>query len=156
MDLKSLDTSRLSSKALSLIQQYKFPLLTILSLPLLRVAYVDYSGWYGLGDGGLPHNVFGWFVQSILRIRASKERRSIECYDGIKGSRLEHNAFLDGDIPERAHPQTSPWVVPHRQLEEQASEQLRQVGASFILQSFPDAAFCKKMFSSHTVTNAVV
>ena len=130
MNSHSSDISVLSSRILSLIQQYKFPLLTILSLPILSIAYVDYSGWYGMGAGGIPHNVFGWLVQSLLRLRASGDRRSIACYDKLKSSKLERETFLDGELPKRAHPSTSPWVAPHRQLEEMASEKLRQVGTN--------------------------
>lgn len=131
MELPSLNLSIPLFKALSLIQQYKAPLLIALSLPLLYMAYSDYSGWHQMGAGGIPHNVFGWVVQNFLRLRGTQDKRSTACYDTLKAqSPLEQASFLDVDLPRRASPRTGPWVVPHRQLEDFASEKLRQVSVS--------------------------
>jgi len=131
MELPSLNLSILLFKALSLIQQYKAPLLIALSLPLLYMAYSDYSGWHQMGAGGIPHNAFGWVVQNFLRLRGTQDKRSTACYDTLKAqSPLEQASFLDVDLPRRASPRTGPWVVPHRQLEDFASEKLRQVSVS--------------------------
>lgn len=131
MELPSLDISIPLLKALSLIQQYKAPLLITLSLPLLYMAYSDYSNWHQMGAGGIPHNVSGWVLQNLLRLRGTQDKRSKACYDTLRvQSPLEQASFLDIDLPRRASPRTGPWVVPHRQLEDFASEKLRQVSLS--------------------------
>ena len=134
MELPYFDLFVHLSKALSFIWQYKAPLLTFLSLSLLRTAYLDYSGWYRLGAGGIPHNVYVWFLQNILRLRASRDRWSTTWYVVLKKSKLEQESFLNGDIPRRAIPRTSPWVVPHRQLQGTAGEKLKQVGACSLIE----------------------
>lgn len=142
MELPSFDLSISLSRFLLLIQQYQTPLLTTLSLPLLYMAYSDYSGWHRMGAGGLPHNVFGWIVQNFLRLRGTQDKRSTACYDTLKVQwLLEQASFLNIDLPRRASPRTGPWVVPHRQLEDFASEKLRQVNAT---SSYRLSAGCSK------------
>lgn len=132
MELPSLDLSVLFFRSLSFVQQYRAPLLVTLSLPLLYLAYSDYSGWHRMGAGGIPHNFFGWVVQCFLRLRGTRDKRSTACYDNLKAqSLLEQASFLTTDLPRRVSPKTGPWVVPHRQLEDLASERLRQVSTNF-------------------------
>jgi len=136
MDSPSFDASTPPWKALSWVQQYKTPLLTAFFLPLLYTAYRDYSGWHGMGAGGIPHNVYGWFLQNLLRFRGTQDKRSTECYDSLKVKWiLEQASFLNFDLPKRDSPRTGPWAVPHRQLEGFASEKLRQVSASYVVES---------------------
>lgn len=132
MELPFPDLSILFFRTLSFIQQYKAQLLVTFSLPLLYMAYSDYSGWHRMGPGGIPHNVFGWVVQCFLRLRGTQNKRSTACYDNLKAqSPLEQASFLTIDLPRRVSPRTGPWVVPHRQLEDLASERLRQVSTNF-------------------------
>ncbi len=146
MEPPSLDLFILFFRALSLIQQYKAPLLITFSLPLLYMAYSDYSGWHQMGAGGVPHNLFGWVVQNFLRLRGTQDKRCTACYDTLKvQSPLEQASFLDIDLPRRASPRTGPWVLPHRQLEDFASEKLRQVSASFLTEVF--AGYSKRAWS---------
>ncbi len=117
--------------SLSFLQQNKLSALTILLLPLLRSAYLDYQAWYALGAGGLPHNPVGWLVQSVLRLRASSNVRDSSCYDGaIASSELERTSFLDGQLPAWTGnvPKTGKWAAPHRQLEQVASVEIKKVG----------------------------
>lgn len=104
--------------------------LMILLLPLFRYAYLDYQGWYALGAGGLPHNVFGWLVQSLLRLPASRSVRDSSCYDAATGSiELEKTSFFDNQLPKRTGeaPRTGVWVVPHRQVEQVAGAEIKKV-----------------------------
>lgn len=104
--------------------------LTVLFLSLFRYAYLDYQGWYALGAGGLPHNVFGWLVQSLFRLRASRNVRDSSCYDAAIGSNeLEKTSFLDKQLPTWTGeaPRTAVWVAPHRQLEQVASAKILKV-----------------------------
>ena len=127
MDVRS-NLSSYASNALSVAQRYKLTLLTIVALPLIRLAYIDYRDWIALGRGGIPNNVFGWTIQCILRLIADRDVRSTGCYESLKTSDLERKGFLESDISKRANPRTGAWVVPHRQLEATASEPLKQVG----------------------------
>lgn len=113
-------------------QSSKSFLATVLMLPLLalfRYAYLDYQGWYALGAGGLPHNAFGWLVQSLLRLRASRSVRDSRCYDAAIGSiELEGTSFFDDQLPKWTGeaPRTAVWVAPHRQVEQVAGVRIKK------------------------------
>ena len=114
----------------SFLRQSIASVLTILLLLLFRYAYFDYQAWYALGGGGIPHNVFGWLVQSLLRLRASRNVRDSGCYDAaIKNNELEGTSFLSGQLPAWTGkaPKTGAWVAPHRQLDQAASAEIKRV-----------------------------
>ena len=98
-----------TARAVLFFQQYKLPLLTVISVPFIRAAYLDYQSWYNLGPGGFPHNVKGWAMQSILRVLASRDLRSTQCYQDPKMSELDRQSFLDKELPYRSglSPRTS-------------------------------------------------
>jgi hypothetical protein len=112
-----------------LLVQYRFPLLAVLAVPLLREAYLDYCGWYNLGAGGIPHNFLGWALQCLLRLVASTDTRSTDCYDNINDNELDGQSFLSGTLPVRegAVPDVAPFVAPHRQLTDGASAEVKKV-----------------------------
>ena len=119
-----------AQSSISFIQQNKLGSLIVLLLPLSYYAYFDYQGWYALGPGGLPHNVLGWLVQSLLRLRASRNVRDSSCYDvAMRSSELERTCFLDGQLPDWTGkaPETAVWVAPHRQLKQVATAEIKKV-----------------------------
>ena len=104
--------------------------LIILLLSLFRYAHLDYQGWYALGTGGLPHNVCGWLVQSLLRLCASRSLRDSSCYDAaIESTESEKRSFFDDQLPQWTGeaPRTGVWVVPHRQIEQVAGAKMKKV-----------------------------
>ena len=122
--------STYAQSAVSFIQQNKLSSLILLCLPLFYYAYLDYQGWYALGAGGIPHNIFGWLVQSLLRLRASRNVRDPSCYHvAMRDSELERTQFLDNQLPAWTGnaPKTGVWVAPHRQLEQFPSADIRKV-----------------------------
>ncbi|MCJ1249768.1 hypothetical protein MMC30_006994 [Trapelia coarctata] len=120
--------SKYTSDYRPLLRQYRFPLLAVLALPLLREAYQDYCGWYNLGAGGVPHNVLGWGLQCMLRLVASTDTRSTGCYGSVNDSDLDGQSFLDGTLPTRegTAPEVAPFVAPHRQLTDTASAEVKK------------------------------
>ena len=123
---------------LSYLTNHKTPLLTLLFLPLLPLAYHDYQGWLALGPGGIPHNALGWLIQSLMRIPAQRNVRDARPYDKeISNSELERTSFLEGRLPAygKKSPKTGKWVVPHRQLEGGANAEMNKVRIFFL--SFP-------------------
>ena len=118
-----------TTKAIALVKEYKFSLLSLISLPLIRTLYIDYRGWYGLGAGGIPHNFFGWVVQGVLSIPASRDLRSTTCFEAHKTSDLERQSYLEERLPQRdgRTAKTAPWCIPHRQLGDTATGELKQV-----------------------------
>ncbi|MCJ1353803.1 MAG: hypothetical protein MMC33_003790 [Icmadophila ericetorum] len=114
----------LSSQILIFLEEYKYPVLVTLSLPLIRLIYLDYRGWYNLGKGGLRHDPLGWMLQCILRMRCDRDVRSTQRYEeDINSSTLEAKSYLEDELPHRKGkpPVTSIWVAPHRQMEQEAS-----------------------------------
>jgi hypothetical protein len=105
----------------------------ILLAPVFHLANADYRGWLALGPGGLPYNIGGWLIQCLLRPIA-RERLSTTCYDDPKiiaqAEPSGSSAFLAlEEIPERrgTRPKFGPWVVPHRQLTDQAFPKVKKV-----------------------------
>ena len=98
-----------TDKAVTFFQQYKLPLLTVISIPFFRAVYLDYRSWYDLGPGGFPHDVRGWAMQSILRVLASRDLRSTKCFQDSKMSELDRQSFFDNELPNRSglSPKTS-------------------------------------------------
>ena len=128
MALKPLSTY--TQNALFFLQQNKLTVLIIPFALLFRYAYLDYQAWYALGSGGIPHNPFGWLVQSLLRLRASSNVRDSSCYDAImKHSELERTSFIDDQLPAWTGkaPTTGAWVAPHRQLDQIARAEIKTV-----------------------------
>ena len=124
------DVSDYVQASLSYVNHHKCSLLTLLLFPLVPFAYLDYRGWYDLGTGGLPHNAVGWLVQSLLRLCASRNVRDASPYDvEIRNTELEETSILGSQLPawEGKSPKTAKWVVPHRQLEQGASAEIKTV-----------------------------
>lgn len=130
------------TQALPSFLQRSIPsVLTILLLLLFRYAYLDYQGWYALGAGGIPHNVFGWLAQSLLRLRASRNVRDSGCYDAaIRNNELERTSFLKDQLPAWTGkaPKTAVWVAPHRQLEQTASAEIKRVSTFTLIRCIYD------------------
>ena len=127
---------------------------TILSLPLLRLAVLDYRAWYAIGAGGVPHNPFGWFIQLLLR-PLTLEPRNTAVYDSPKtladAEPLADKAFLkDEDVPMRKppRPNVGSWVVPHRQLSDLAPEVIKAVCSTLSIDQsvqYPKRAFANRL-----------
>ena len=139
--------SKYISEYRPLLVQYRFPILAVLALPLLREVYLDYRAWYNLGAGGVPHNVLGWGLQCMLRVVSSTDTRSTGCYDNVNENELDGQSFLDGTLPARegTAPEVAPFVAPHRQLTDRASAETRKVGGS-----------CLRQFSQYDRTNSLI
>ena len=120
-----------SQAGFKILQDNALTLLLLALIPAIYWAYTDYQGWYALGAGGLPHNLFGWSVQSLLRLRASRDVRGTGCYDAAMaaGEELEKASFLKGDVPHRdgQSPETAVWVAPHRQVDQIATKEIKEV-----------------------------
>lgn len=108
---------------------------SLLSLVTLRIAYRDYCSWYTLESGGLPHNVFGWVVQLLLRLFANRDTKSTSCYDDHKyiaqAGRVGSTSFLAEhgglEVREGERPVVGKWVAPHRQLDQLGTEDVKEV-----------------------------
>ena len=118
-----------ASEVLQLMKQYRVSLLVAASIPFIRVAYLDYRGWYALGAGGISRSPIGWITQCVLRLKASRDLKSTKCYDAALKTDLEGQSFLDRELPVRLGnaPKTGQWVVPHRQLDDTAKEGVKMV-----------------------------
>lgn len=123
----------------TLIQLYVPALLFICAVAITGVAYRDYSAWYALGAGGIPHNIIGWSLQSIARLLCSRDLRSTSCYDRYLS---EEQRFLDVDLPawEGEAPKTGLWAAPHRQLGNTTGEQLKNVRLSHRVNKYSEVA----------------
>lgn len=100
----------------------------LILLPLLHLGYRDYTAWYQLGPSGLPRNVVGWLLQTVVRIIASSDVKSLKYYDTYMEG-IEAQSFIGIDVPEHkgARPKVGAWAVPHRQLEATANPEMKMV-----------------------------
>jgi len=110
----------------------------LLLAPLLRYAYLDYTAWYSLGPGGVPHNALGWLIQNAMRL-ISRETLSTTCYDdpGVIAQAGEYGnkAFLKKeDVPERdpPRPEVGSWIVPQRQRNQFPTGEMKEYIRSHI------------------------
>jgi len=116
--------SRLASHP-ALTTRYLFisSLCIAITVPILARARSDYLGWLSLGKGGVPYNVFGWMLQSMLRPFAFRETRSLAPYSRADVIKMYEptgrNRYIEGDLGFRAgdRPAVGPWVAPQRELE---------------------------------------
>ncbi|KAI0389469.1 hypothetical protein F5Y17DRAFT_448764 [Xylariaceae sp. FL0594] len=88
-------------------------ILTTLTASVLGLAtYLtrSYRGWLALGRGGLPHNVFGYFINVSLHLLARTDLRSPAPYalEGLEET-YGHHAFLSF-----FNSKTSPPLPPNR------------------------------------------
>ncbi|KAJ3178426.1 hypothetical protein HDU85_005224 [Gaertneriomyces sp. JEL0708] len=88
---------------------------TLLTLFLAPQIYADYKTYLSLGPAGLPHNIFGYFATSVLRL-IKRETKSVEEYDKCEDQR----SFLEVPLVPREgdRPVLNTHPVPQRQLTE--------------------------------------
>ncbi|KAM0435159.1 hypothetical protein ACHAPT_003249 [Fusarium lateritium] len=105
---------------------------TLIGVPVLRAAVLDYREYIKIGPGGVPYNAFGWLIQLCLR-PITKEVFHTSCYDGARAIKEAgpnaSSAFLtEDDVPLRRSPRpgVGSWTVPSRQLTDLADEQLKK------------------------------
>ena len=88
----------------------------------------DYRTYLSYGPGGLPYNITGWLITSILRV-FSREQLSTSIYDDKKLSFTDEPGLLPTNfLSQRSscRPRIGPHPVPQRQLEQLPSEEIRQ------------------------------
>jgi Family of unknown function (DUF5519) len=87
----------------------------------------DYNKFIAIGPGGLPYNIFGWAVSTFILkpIAWGVNLRSTSPYEGAK-----EPSYLSDDFPparEGGRPTIGPHPVPHRQLDQLPSEEVKKV-----------------------------
>ena len=84
----------------------------------------DYAKWRSLGPGGLPANLSGWAKMVRYRLIAQDQLNSrlIIAAVGAEGDLLAWNGVRDRD---GARPKVSPYPIPHRQLSQLATPEVR-------------------------------
>ncbi|KAE9369170.1 hypothetical protein N431DRAFT_379960 [Stipitochalara longipes BDJ] len=119
-------------------------LMTALSFPLIYLTWSDYQKWLQLGPGGLPYNIFGYLISTILRpLKASRFDTSFVSNDRIlkKIGPMREKAFLkDEDVPERKgqRPEVGKWILPQRQLDQKAGGQKSKERFENLIRSLSD------------------
>lgn len=88
--------------------------------------FVDYRRWTALGKGGLPHTISGWVMMTRFRLK-KRETTSVGMYDSQIGS-PDDVSWLK-DLPARIgpRPRTAVYPVPHRQLDQKPSAEIRRL-----------------------------
>jgi hypothetical protein len=106
---------------------------TAVSLPLLYFTWSDYQSWLAVGRGGLPYNPIGYLIATILRpLKASPFDTSFASKPEIlkKSGPGGEKAYLsEEDVPFRKgkRPEVCAWILPQRQLEQEAGPNSREV-----------------------------
>ncbi|KAJ4397589.1 hypothetical protein N0V93_001821 [Gnomoniopsis smithogilvyi] len=99
-----------------------------LSIPALSYAVSSYRGYLALGRGGVPYNVFGWALQGLLQILATRDTRDPSPFTKPKNRRSTEphgsKTFFDRPIPERGgdRPTVPGYVAPQRQTTQRPSD----------------------------------
>lgn len=88
--------------------------------------WLDYQAWLSLGPGGLPSNFGGWLTTTRRSVLEGRNGLDTSRYDPVIASGKEC-AFLGGALPKRsgARPKVGHWPVPHRQLDQFASADMK-------------------------------
>lgn len=114
------------------------PILITLSLvvlyPVVRTAHNSYRAWLALGPGGVPYNLLGWTIQSVLGALISNPTLSLANPAAFSDPDLEKHyaghtvpsgtSFLDAPLPLRAGPTplVPGTVAPQRQITQQTHD----------------------------------
>ncbi|KAI1134850.1 hypothetical protein F5Y05DRAFT_192833 [Hypoxylon sp. FL0543] len=144
MDLTKL-TSQLTTSTAQLFQQHR-GLITATaavlavgtSFKLLSRIIGDYNEWYALGPNGMPHNLFGYLVQSAIHPFARLDVREPAPYDQAKLSKrygpLSLRSFLDTPLKPRKgeRPEVPLYVAPQRQTTQQVTPAMRAKQEAFM------------------------
>lgn len=86
----------------------------------LITAIQDYRAFIALGAGGLPHNVLGWLVNTLL-LRPFSLSKANRLYVSDYPPASQASAYVQHELPQRPGPRAETGgIVPHRQLSQVA------------------------------------
>lgn len=97
-------------------------------LAVARFAWNDYKVYMGYGPGGLPYNMYGWFVSSCILRPMSTNVFSTAQYDKLPDKRSWLGVNWPGGRtrgPQR--PKLGPHPLPQRQLNQLATPEIHKV-----------------------------
>jgi len=129
-------SSSLSQTLSNTYHHHRIPIylaLLALSTPLLYLITADYNAWYRLGRGGLPHNPFGYLIQTLLRpLKAPRFDTSVYSLPKVlsKAGPNGQKSYLSLDeIPQRSgpRPEVCKHILPQRQLDGSSSQVAKEV-----------------------------
>lgn len=108
-------------------------LLTTISLASILFlgpsAYRDYKTYMGYGPGGLPYNVFGWLLATVVLRPMTSEMFSTDVYK----SEIDQDSrswLPEGDLRRKGErPLVGPHAAPQRQLDQIPGSEVQKVGA---------------------------
>lgn len=98
--------------------------LTTLTVGAMTWCVRDYQEYLALGPGGLPYNIGGWAVVSILRPFALSKSGAKQTSTYPSEGAHEEIKSLPNRTGERA---SVGGIIPHRQLSQHAPEEMKQV-----------------------------
>ncbi|KAB8235332.1 uncharacterized protein BDW43DRAFT_269826 [Aspergillus alliaceus] len=101
---------------------------TILAVSLPRV-YRNYRTFMSYGPGGVPYNIIGWFVASVILPPLAREMFSTEVYNKKIAAGETTSYLSDESVRARkrdGRPELGPHVSPQRQLTEFPSEEIKE------------------------------
>ncbi|KAH8807410.1 hypothetical protein F5884DRAFT_844405 [Xylogone sp. PMI_703] len=93
---------------------------------LFRAAWYDYRMYLSYGPGGLPYNLYGWFVSTIILRPMGTDVFDIRMYD----KKPDKRTWLHDNWPSKARvgprPHLGPHPLPQRQLNQLSSDTVHQ------------------------------
>jgi hypothetical protein len=87
-------------------------------------AWHDYHSWLALGQGGLPATIKGWLTTTRLRLK-KLDAISTHVYLA-QPSASNKNHLQDLLVRNGPRPSIAPWPIPHRQLNQFISTDMRR------------------------------
>lgn len=106
-------------------------------LAVLRTAALDYRTYLSYGPGGLPYNLWGWFLSGVVLRPLGRDVLSTELYD----RNPDKSSWLPEDWPQKCRrggprPRLGSHPLPQRQLDQLATGEIHQVGPSLSLSMY--------------------
>ena len=92
---------------------------------LVPLAYRDYKLFMSYGPGGVPYNVFGWLLATVVLHPMTSEMFSTNVYDGQADKRSWLPETLNHRKWER--PIVGPHAAPQRQLTQVPGKEMQEV-----------------------------
>ncbi|KPM43771.1 hypothetical protein AK830_g2800 [Neonectria ditissima] len=121
-------------------------------MPILAYTVKSYRKWHALGRGGLPHNIFGFAIQSVLQLLAKRDTIDDAPFSApatvARYKPHGEETFLHAPLLARtgSRPTVPGFAAPQRQITEQATAAIKDKMTRYldaVAAANPNALVCE-------------